>query len=190
MPGSRWKPSRRRGFNVLVLDAFSGDAIPTHLLTREAFDVYLRHLAPKGVIAVHISNRHLNLAPVVRQAAEYCGMKCSRICDQRRPPPVDRRQRLGAGDAKCRLPRKAPVDVHSEPRRCRGAALDRRLQQPLPDPQRQLLAETELVDAAGRRRTISRTGQRLNRVGLTGATGGLSTRVLALADKLPVAPNV
>ena len=45
-----------RKFDLLVLDAFSGDAIPTHLLTREAFDIYQRHLAPGGVIAVHVSN--------------------------------------------------------------------------------------------------------------------------------------
>jgi hypothetical protein len=66
-------------YNVLVLDAFSGDAIPTHLLTREAFTVYRRHLAPDGIIAVHISNRHLLLGPVVREIAKDCGMKTSRI---------------------------------------------------------------------------------------------------------------
>ena len=52
-------------FDVLVLDAFSGDAIPLHLLTVEAFGIYLRHLAPDGVIAVHISNLHFGLGPVV-----------------------------------------------------------------------------------------------------------------------------
>jgi hypothetical protein len=62
-------------FDVLVLDAFSGDAIPAHLLTREAFDVYRRHLRPEGVIAVHISNRHLDLFPVVAGLAEYLEME-------------------------------------------------------------------------------------------------------------------
>jgi spermidine synthase len=57
-------------YDVLVLDAFSGDAIPTHLLTREAFAVYRRHLAPGGVIAAHVSNRHVDLAPVLANAAE------------------------------------------------------------------------------------------------------------------------
>ncbi|MEX2188265.1 MAG: fused MFS/spermidine synthase [Pirellulales bacterium] len=57
-------------YDVLVLDAFSGDAIPTHLLTREAFAVYRRHLAPGGAIAAHISNRHVDLAPVLANAAE------------------------------------------------------------------------------------------------------------------------
>lgn len=54
-----------QGYDVLVLDAFSSDAIPVHLLTREAFAVYLRHLRPGGVLAVHVSNRFLDLAPVV-----------------------------------------------------------------------------------------------------------------------------
>ena len=55
------EPSQQ--FDVLVLDAFSSDSIPVHLLTREAFETYFRHLKPDGVIAVHISNRHLNLLP-------------------------------------------------------------------------------------------------------------------------------
>ena len=49
----------------MVVDAFSGDAIPVHLLTREAFDIYWHHLKPEGVLAVHVSNRYLQLAPVV-----------------------------------------------------------------------------------------------------------------------------
>jgi hypothetical protein len=52
-------------FDLLVLDAFSSDSIPIHLLTREAFDLYARKLAPGGVLAVHISNRLLDLEPVV-----------------------------------------------------------------------------------------------------------------------------
>jgi hypothetical protein len=56
-------------YDILVLDAFSGDAIPTHLLTREAFALYERHLAPGGVIAAHISNRHVNLVPVLANVA-------------------------------------------------------------------------------------------------------------------------
>ncbi len=56
-------------FDVLVLDAFSGDAIPLHLLTSEAFDQYLRHVKPDGAIVVHTSNRYLDLVPVVQRAA-------------------------------------------------------------------------------------------------------------------------
>jgi hypothetical protein len=58
-------------FDVIVLDAFTGDAIPTHFLTREAADIYRRHLAPGGTLAIHISNRYLDLTPVVRGLAEY-----------------------------------------------------------------------------------------------------------------------
>jgi hypothetical protein len=53
-----------------VLDAFSSDAIPVHLMTREAFQLYISLLAPHGVIAVHLSNEHLNLEPVVGAIAK------------------------------------------------------------------------------------------------------------------------
>ncbi len=61
-------------FHVLALDAFSGDAIPTHLLTTEAMGIYLRHLEPDGVIAIHISNRSLDLAPLVRGVSRQSGL--------------------------------------------------------------------------------------------------------------------
>ncbi len=57
-------------FDFLALDAFTSDAIPVHLLTLEAFRSYLRVLAPEGVVAVHISNRHINLEPVVAAIAD------------------------------------------------------------------------------------------------------------------------
>jgi hypothetical protein len=61
-----------RKFDVLVVDAFSGDSIPTHLLTREAMDAYLKHMrSDKSIIAIHISNRYLDLRPVCRGLAEY-----------------------------------------------------------------------------------------------------------------------
>jgi len=56
-------------FNILAVDAFSGDSIPVHLLTREAFQLYWRHLQPDGILAVHVSNKYLSLAPVVALAA-------------------------------------------------------------------------------------------------------------------------
>jgi len=62
-----------QNFDVLAVDAFSSDAIPVHLLTLEAFQLYLRHLKPSGLLAVHISNQHLNLEPVVGAAAERLG---------------------------------------------------------------------------------------------------------------------
>jgi hypothetical protein len=68
----REEPQR---FDVLVLDAFSGDSIPTHLLTSEAFDLYDRHLASDGVVAAHISNKTVNLIPVVLRQVERLGMR-------------------------------------------------------------------------------------------------------------------
>lgn len=60
-------------FDVIAVDAFSGDAIPTHLLTSEAGDVYRQRLAPGGFLALHISNRSLNLEPVARGLARHLG---------------------------------------------------------------------------------------------------------------------
>jgi len=57
-------------FDVLAVDAFSGDAVPVHLLTQEAFAIYFRELKPNGVLAVHVSNRYLDLVPVVKKAAD------------------------------------------------------------------------------------------------------------------------
>jgi hypothetical protein len=62
-----------QGFDVLALDAFSGHAVPVHLLTREAFALYRRHLAPGGVIAVHVSNRYVDLEPAVAAQAREGG---------------------------------------------------------------------------------------------------------------------
>ncbi|HWB32529.1 MAG TPA: fused MFS/spermidine synthase [Acidobacteriaceae bacterium] len=62
-------------YDVLVVDAFSGDAIPVHLLTREAMQVYRRQLAPDGVIAFHVSNSYLDLAPEVALLAKSAGME-------------------------------------------------------------------------------------------------------------------
>jgi protein-L-isoaspartate O-methyltransferase len=62
-----------QNFDLLVLDAFTGDAIPVHLLTREAFETYKKHLRPDGIIAVHITNRYLKLHPVVNALARTFG---------------------------------------------------------------------------------------------------------------------
>ena len=64
-----------QGYDVIAVDAFSGDAIPVHLLTAEAIQLYQRHLRPGGIIAFHISNLYLNLAPVVKQQADHAGLK-------------------------------------------------------------------------------------------------------------------
>jgi spermidine synthase len=62
-------------FDVLVLDAFSGDAIPTHLLTREAGQLYAKHLKPDGILCIHISNLHFDLRPVVQGLARDLQLK-------------------------------------------------------------------------------------------------------------------
>ena len=62
-----------QNFDVLVVDAFSGDSVPVHLLTREAFAIYFKHLKSNGVLAVHITNAFLDLIPVVQTAAEHFG---------------------------------------------------------------------------------------------------------------------
>jgi SAM-dependent methyltransferase len=63
-----------RAYDLLIMDAYSADAIPVHLLTREAFALYRRKLAPGGVLALHISNLYFNLAPVVSALAADAGM--------------------------------------------------------------------------------------------------------------------
>jgi len=63
-----------QNFDILVLDAFSGDAIPVHLLTREAVEVYLKHLRHDGILACHISNLHFNLRPVIAGLAQDLGL--------------------------------------------------------------------------------------------------------------------
>ena len=64
-----------QNFDVLVVDAFTGDAIPLHLLTTQALALYRRHLAPGGIIAFHISNQHVNLGPPIALVAASAGMQ-------------------------------------------------------------------------------------------------------------------
>ena len=75
-------------YHVILLDAFSGDAIPAHLLTEEAFAIYLQHLAkgdvagPAGALVVHISNRYVDLEPVVRAMAQRFGLRMAEIVNE------------------------------------------------------------------------------------------------------------
>lgn len=82
------EPSQK--FDVLAVDAFSSDAIPVHLLTREALAVYLRHVKPDGAIAFHVTNRYLRLAPVVKQLADEVGMDAVLISDDPDDPYLTR----------------------------------------------------------------------------------------------------
>jgi hypothetical protein len=71
-------------FDVLAIDAFSSDSIPVHLITREAIRLYMQHLAPGGVLAIHISNRFLDLKPVLANIAREEGLQARLVSDH--PP--------------------------------------------------------------------------------------------------------
>jgi SAM-dependent methyltransferase len=73
------EPAQR--LDVLAIDAFSSDAIPVHLITREAMAVYLQHVKPDGIIAFHVTNRFLKLAPVVQMIAGHYGLASALIID-------------------------------------------------------------------------------------------------------------
>lgn len=77
-----------QGFDVLAVDAFSGDSIPVHLITAEAMDVYLRHMKPDGIIGFHITNKFINLAPVVQKIAETKGLHVAFIHDDTDNPAL------------------------------------------------------------------------------------------------------
>lgn len=68
-----------QSYDVMLLDAFSGDSIPVHLITLEAFQIYQRHLKSDGILVVHVSNRYLELAPVVEKIAAALGIPATRI---------------------------------------------------------------------------------------------------------------
>ena len=70
-----------QNFDILSVDAFSSDAIPIHLLTREALALYFHHLKPNGILALHISNRYLDLAPVCAAGADYFHKEARTVSD-------------------------------------------------------------------------------------------------------------
>ena len=76
-------------FDVFIVDAFSSDSIPVHLLTRESFAVYFRHLKPDGMLMLHITNLYLDLRPVVHELATALGKECRIIRTE--PNPTDYR---------------------------------------------------------------------------------------------------
>jgi hypothetical protein len=71
-----------QNYDILAVDAFSSDAIPVHLLTREAIQLYFRHLKPGGVLALHISNRYLDLKPVCEGGAAAVGREAWVVEDE------------------------------------------------------------------------------------------------------------
>ncbi len=108
---------RPQAFDVLAIDAFAGDSIPVHLLTREAVSLYMRHLADGGVLAVHISNRFLDLGPVLANIAADAGLQARLVDDQ--PPEDDAR----ASSSDWVLLARAPGPLDAAPAGERGEAL-------------------------------------------------------------------
>ena len=76
-----------RQYDVLAMDAFAGDSIPTHLITREAMAAYVKHLKPDGVLVFQATNRFVNLMPVLHNLAHTFGMQAVLISDS--PPATD-----------------------------------------------------------------------------------------------------
>jgi hypothetical protein len=70
-------------FDLLAVDAFSGDSIPVHLITTQALELYFRHLKPNGILALHITNTHLDLAPVVEILARTLGKHAVMVTNDR-----------------------------------------------------------------------------------------------------------
>jgi hypothetical protein len=83
-------------YDLLILDAFSSDAIPLHLLTRESLQLYLSRLAPDGVIALHISNRYLNLEPMLGALVRQEGLRALAFVDNDIPPEDQAKGRFGS----------------------------------------------------------------------------------------------
>ncbi|HWR52048.1 MAG TPA: fused MFS/spermidine synthase [Bryobacteraceae bacterium] len=115
-----------QNFDVLIVDAFSGDAIPVHLLTREAIGVYLRQLQPEGVLAFHISNAYLDLAPMVSALVRERGLRTALVTHPSRPDTGEMKSdwilatankaffgALRAGDARP-VPRRADTRVWTD----------------------------------------------------------------------------
>ena len=110
-------------FDVLAVDAFSGDAIPVHLITREALRAFLRHLKPEGIVAFHVSNRFLELVPVVARLADEEGAHATLVADL--PPDEDDSRRsksdwvLVSRSAKAlehpEIKKVGPVEAEDEP---------------------------------------------------------------------------
>ena len=82
----------RRAYDLIVLDAFSSDAVPVHLLTREAVELYLSKLRPSGLLAFHISSNYLDLKPVIAGIAR--ALDCTALTQEHRP--AARQERMGA----------------------------------------------------------------------------------------------
>ena len=137
---------------MLLIDAFSSDAIPIHLLTYEAVEMYFQKLAPHGLLMVHLSNRHLRLAPVVAGTAAGLGVVARLRDDDDDERPTGKSPSTWAVLARTtedlgRL--KDDNGLGTARTRARRAALDRRL---LEHRQRDELGLAARMDAAGEAR--------------------------------------
>ncbi len=94
-------------FGMLILDAFSSDGVPAHLLTREALELYLRKLAPRGLLAFQLSNRYLDLEPVVAGSAAALGLTALARCDH----ATDEDHKIGKASSCWVIVARAPVDL-------------------------------------------------------------------------------
>ena len=81
--------ARPHQYDLMVIDAFSSDAIPIHLITHEAVALYLSRLTPGGVLAMHISNRHLSLGPVLAGLARAHGLVAIQQQERVKTPSSD-----------------------------------------------------------------------------------------------------
>jgi len=103
-----------QNYDLLVIDAFSSDSIPVHLITREALAVYLRHLKPDGVIAFHVTNRFLQLAPVVKRIADEYRLHTALISDEAEDTSFSRTDWVLVTRNQALLERPAIADFASE----------------------------------------------------------------------------
>ena len=78
---------RNQEFDILLLDAFASDAVPLHLLTKEAFETYLRHLRPDGILVVHVTNRHVDLRPTMWAVAKHFGLQAHVVLNKPKDTP-------------------------------------------------------------------------------------------------------
>ncbi len=86
--GRLWLARRADRYDVLAIDAFSGDAIPTHLLTAESMQLYRDRLTDRGVLSIHVTNNHLDLLPLVYRLAGEAGFRCRHVTDDGRSAPT------------------------------------------------------------------------------------------------------
>ncbi len=105
-----------RAFDLLIIDAFSSDAIPVHLLTREALQLYLNKLDDNAVLALHLSNRYLNLAPLVGELARDAGLECLVRWDTEIAPAARAQGRLPSNWAVMARSKEALGPLMSDPR--------------------------------------------------------------------------